>query len=207
MYAAEWPCCHDPLRFSLGSDDLSPQRGNPHSSDAQRSRSLLHFFSSCAPAARLLCWEASRARSALTRPPARGVRVCASRAHALTPFASLVLSPSFSSAFHLSSTPLAVRGAVLSPFEAIHFLDPLAGVAFSLISDESPGHAVRVCASRARPRTSTRFAFQYPQYSLGPHSQTAFSRGVLGSAYGANYAPAILFSFFPDYSRILAVFC
>ena len=29
MYAAEWPCCHDPLRFSLGSDDLSPQRGNP----------------------------------------------------------------------------------------------------------------------------------------------------------------------------------
>ena len=26
MYAAEWPCCHDPLRFSLGSDDLSPSR-------------------------------------------------------------------------------------------------------------------------------------------------------------------------------------
>ena len=29
MYAAEWPCCHDPLRFSLGSDDLSPSRDNP----------------------------------------------------------------------------------------------------------------------------------------------------------------------------------
>ena len=25
MYAAEWPCCHDPLRFSLGSDDLLPR--------------------------------------------------------------------------------------------------------------------------------------------------------------------------------------
>ena len=114
-----------------------------------------------APSARLPPGAVPRARSARTRPPARGVRVCASRAHALTPFASLVLSPSFSSAFHLSSTPLAVRGAVLSPFEAIHFLDPLAGVAFSLISDESPGHAVRVCALRARPRTSTRFASQF----------------------------------------------
>ena len=43
------------------------------------------------------------------RPPARRVRVCASRAHALTPFASHVLSLSlfFSSAFHLSfSQPL-----------------------------------------------------------------------------------------------------
>ena len=29
MYAAEWPCCHDPLRFSLGSDDLLRARNNP----------------------------------------------------------------------------------------------------------------------------------------------------------------------------------
>ena len=29
MYAAEWPCCHDPLRFSLGSDDLSPLARQP----------------------------------------------------------------------------------------------------------------------------------------------------------------------------------
>ena len=30
MYAAEWPCCHDPLRFSLGSEDLSrTARDNP----------------------------------------------------------------------------------------------------------------------------------------------------------------------------------
>ena len=33
------------------------------------------------------------------------------------------------------------------------------------------------------------------------------TRGVLGSAYGANYAPAYALSFSPDYSRILAVFC
>ena len=26
LYAAEWPCCHDPLRFSPGSDDLSRAR-------------------------------------------------------------------------------------------------------------------------------------------------------------------------------------
>ena len=31
MYAAEWPCCHDPLRFSLGSDDLSPSARQPPS--------------------------------------------------------------------------------------------------------------------------------------------------------------------------------
>ena len=29
LYAAEWPCCHDPLRFSLGSEDLSRPRDNP----------------------------------------------------------------------------------------------------------------------------------------------------------------------------------
>ena len=34
MYAAEWPCCHDPLRFSLGSDDLLPRATTP-SSDRQ----------------------------------------------------------------------------------------------------------------------------------------------------------------------------
>jgi hypothetical protein len=32
-------------------------------------------------------------------------------------------------------------------------------------------------------------------------------RGFLGSAYGANYAPAYALSFFPDYSRILSAFC
>ena len=37
LYAAEWPCCHDPLRFSLGSDDLLRARNNP--------RSLLPFLS------------------------------------------------------------------------------------------------------------------------------------------------------------------
>ena len=29
LYAAEWPCCHDPLRFSLGYDDLLRARNNP----------------------------------------------------------------------------------------------------------------------------------------------------------------------------------
>ena len=35
MYAAEWPCCHDPLRFSLGSDDLLRARNNPRSEPRQ----------------------------------------------------------------------------------------------------------------------------------------------------------------------------
>ena len=29
LYAAEWPCCHDPLRFSPCSDDLSPLARQP----------------------------------------------------------------------------------------------------------------------------------------------------------------------------------
>ena len=29
MYAAEWPCCHDPLSFSLGTDDLLPRATTP----------------------------------------------------------------------------------------------------------------------------------------------------------------------------------
>ena len=33
MYAAEWPCCHDPLRFSLGTDDFVASRNNPSRTD------------------------------------------------------------------------------------------------------------------------------------------------------------------------------
>ena len=29
MYAAEWPCCHDPLSLIPGSDDLSRSLDNP----------------------------------------------------------------------------------------------------------------------------------------------------------------------------------
>ena len=138
MYAAEWPCCHDPLRFSLGSDDLSPQRGNP----TRRTPNACLLLSSLSRVSRscrapLPSGAVPRARSASTRPPARGVRVCASRAHALTPFASLVLSLFFSSAFHLS------------------FSQPL-WQAPSLISDDSmrpPARRVRVCASRAHALT------------------------------------------------------
>jgi len=113
-----------------------------------------------APAARPspLGW-CRAARSARTRPPARGVRVCASRAHALTPFASLVLSLFFSSAFRL----------LLKPFI---FSTPLAGVAFSHFRrcDDSPGHAVRVCASRAsRPLRPFAFLFA-PSHPLRPSS-------------------------------------
>ena len=41
MYAAEWPCCHDPLRFSLGSDDLLRTRNNPPSDATGASQDIL----------------------------------------------------------------------------------------------------------------------------------------------------------------------
>ena len=41
MYAAEWPCCHDPLRFSLGSDDLLRTRNNPPSDATGASLDIL----------------------------------------------------------------------------------------------------------------------------------------------------------------------
>ena len=40
MYAAEWPCCHDPLRFSPGSEDLLRfARNNPPLQPPARSSS------------------------------------------------------------------------------------------------------------------------------------------------------------------------
>ena len=49
MYAAEWPCCHDPLRFSLGSDDLSRTRGNPLVRRHRYTSSRLPHLASPAP--------------------------------------------------------------------------------------------------------------------------------------------------------------
>jgi hypothetical protein len=134
LYAAEWPCCHDPLRFSLGSDDLSPQRGNP-TRRTPNACSLAHFsLASRAPAARLpLSWGGA-VRTERTHAAARawreGLCVMRTRPHALCvprPFAFLFdrLSPGspwrrfrLSSAFRL----------LLKPFI---FSTPLAGVAFS----------------------------------------------------------------------------
>ena len=168
MYAAEWPCCHDPLRFSLGSDDLSPQRGNPLVGRPTPVSLALPFFSRVSRSCRELSPPGvlPRTRSAPTRPPARGVRVCASRAHALTPFASLILSLFFSSAFRL----------LLKPFI---FSTPLAGVAFSHFRrcDDSPGHAVRVCASRAS-RPLRPFAFLFERLS-----PVIFSTPLAGAAF------------------------
>ena len=67
-----------------------------------------------------------RARSARTRPPARGVRVCAFRAHVLTPFASFVLSLFFRALSPAWTRPHALCVFVLFLFERI---SPLAGVA------------------------------------------------------------------------------
>jgi hypothetical protein len=166
LYAAEWPCCHDPLRFSLGSDDLSPQRGNPTRRTPNACLLSLLSLASRAPAARPSPLGRCRVHGAPHGPPARGVRVCASRAHALTPFASLILSLFFSSAFRL----------LLKPFI---FSTPLAGVAFSHFRrcDDSPGHAVRICASRtSRPLRPFAFIFE----RLSP---VIFSTPLAGAAF------------------------
>ena len=112
MYAAEWPCCHDPLRFSLGSDDLSPQRGNPTRRTPNACLLSLLSLASRAPAARPPPLWGGAARTKRTHVAARawreGLCVTRTRHHALCvphPFAFLFerLSP---------------------PFEAIHFLNP-----------------------------------------------------------------------------------
>jgi len=109
------------------------------------SLSLLSLASR-APAARPspLGW-CRAARSARTRLPARGVRVCASRAHALTPFASLILSP---------------------PFEAIHFLNPFGRrglLSFpTMMRRFSRTRREGLCVSRITPFASFRFSFRAP---------------------------------------------
>ena len=119
MYAAEWPCCHDPLRFSLGSDDLSPQRGNPTRRTPNDCLSRSPFFTpaSRAPAARLPLGGVARTEHTHAAAHAwrEGLCVSRTRPHALCvphPFAFLFerLSP---------------------PVEAFHFQPLLAGVALS----------------------------------------------------------------------------
>ena len=75
LYAAEWPCCHDPLRLSLGSEDPFNTRTRvaPH-----RARSLPSRGGGCdgggAARASPACGEARR-----TRTLARGLGVAANR--------------------------------------------------------------------------------------------------------------------------------
>ena len=65
LYAAEWPCCHDPLRLSLGSED-------PFSQPTRSARAVAHPpLGGCAPAARAECVRLPRARGGVrpTPPP------------------------------------------------------------------------------------------------------------------------------------------
>ena len=67
LYAAEWPCCHDPLRLSLGSED-------PFSQPTRSARAVAHPpLGGCAPAARAECVRLPRARGGVrpTPPPSR----------------------------------------------------------------------------------------------------------------------------------------
>ena len=44
LYAAEWPCCHDPLRLSLGSED-------PFSQPTRSARAVAHRIRASRPEA------------------------------------------------------------------------------------------------------------------------------------------------------------
>ena len=63
LYAAEWPCCHDPLRLSLGSEDPFSQITRVRRA---RSRTL---SPGCAPAARAECVRLPRARGGVRPTP------------------------------------------------------------------------------------------------------------------------------------------
>ena len=63
LYAAEWPCCHDPLRLSLGSED-------PFSQPTRSARAVAHPpLGGCAPAARAECVRLPRARGGVRPTP------------------------------------------------------------------------------------------------------------------------------------------
>ncbi len=92
---------------------------------------------------------------------------------------------SFQTPFTFLSTPWAGRGAVLSPFErlsppfeAIHFLNPFGRRGLlSFPTMRRPGHAVRVCASRAS-RPLRPFAFLFERLS-----PVIFSTPLAGAAF------------------------
>ena len=183
MYAAEWPCCHDPLRFSLGSDDLSPQRGNP----TRRTPNACLLLSSLSRLALLPRAPRSWGGAARTerfyaaaRAWREGLCVSRTRPHALCvphPFAFLFerLSP---------------------PFEAIHFLNPFGrrgprtrreGLCVS--STASHQHALRILSfptkrrfSRTRREGLSRplrpFAFLFERLS-----PVIFSTPLAGAAF------------------------
>ena len=63
LYAAEWPCCHDPLRLSLGSED-------PFSQPTRSARAVAHRIRASRPEA----VRARRARRVRAPPPRAGRR-------------------------------------------------------------------------------------------------------------------------------------
>ena len=189
MYAAEWPCCHDPLRFSLGSDDLSPQRGNPtrRTPNACLSRSPILLARLALLPRALPSWGVA-ANTERTHAAARAWRegLCVSRTR---PHALCVPRLSFRAPF------------------TFHFLNPFGRAPPSLISDEFPGNAMRVCASRARPRTgSVRHAHglaparalrsNTPSTPLAPIHKLHLVEGFWGAPTGQTTPPPTPYLFF-----------
>ena len=83
LYAAEWPCCHDPLRLSLGSEDPFYHH-NPRVRRARLRHTSTPLFGCVAvgaPAARAECVRLPRARG--------GVRPTPSQNYSLPPLPSI----------------------------------------------------------------------------------------------------------------------
>jgi hypothetical protein len=73
LYAAEWPCCHDPLRLSLGSEDPFYHH-NPRVRRARlrhTSTPLFGCVAAGAPAARAECVRLPRARGGVRPTPSQ----------------------------------------------------------------------------------------------------------------------------------------
>ena len=135
MYAAEWPCCHDPLRFRLGFDDLLPSRNNPLSSNRRARLSRNALRSSSRPQVRIILSSrpTRAARASLPSLPHSGGKVAA-RARSLrlfphTPHASspharhtrIPISPSHDRTLSLSARirPLHLHASLAC--DATHF--------------------------------------------------------------------------------------